>query len=331
MIDNGSVPNLQSRLLWIDALCIDQQNVFERNHQVQQMGAIYKNATQVLAWLGDSHHIVEFLDTLEHADANAFKQYDPLIWHATAFCRHKYWQRAWITQEVSLARDLCLVASNGRNINRVAHLHSLKSNLSLFLAQVNQDFPEVQWQALDDLTSCQSRYGLIENLWRYRKKQCQDRRDLVYSLFSISDLPPKARVDYNLQTSELASQLIRSLGDDLCLCYVRMTLQSLKVAMHSPGDNDKPFAILHINPTGSAESSQCTVCGWDHLENPDPGQMALKRAELSDPSVETWRYCLCCARHHSILHNSRNEEIRNGHIVISRRRSTGKITLSELP
>lgn len=38
--------------LWIDALCIDQKNVDERNHQVSHMGDIYLRAKRVVAWLG---------------------------------------------------------------------------------------------------------------------------------------------------------------------------------------------------------------------------------------------------------------------------------------
>lgn len=36
------------RSLWIDALCIDQTNTSELNHQVRQMGMIYRSACQVL-------------------------------------------------------------------------------------------------------------------------------------------------------------------------------------------------------------------------------------------------------------------------------------------
>jgi Heterokaryon incompatibility protein (HET) len=39
-------------VLWIDALCINQADVFERNHQVQLMRSIFSNATKVIAWLG---------------------------------------------------------------------------------------------------------------------------------------------------------------------------------------------------------------------------------------------------------------------------------------
>lgn len=40
------------RHLWVDAVCIDQANVKERNHQVAQMGTIYANASRVVVWLG---------------------------------------------------------------------------------------------------------------------------------------------------------------------------------------------------------------------------------------------------------------------------------------
>lgn len=48
------VLNDTSAYYWVDAICIDQDNVVEKNHQVQQMGDVYKAADQVLCWLGDS-------------------------------------------------------------------------------------------------------------------------------------------------------------------------------------------------------------------------------------------------------------------------------------
>jgi hypothetical protein len=41
-----------ARRLWVDAICIDQQNVEERTRQVQYMRLIYKHATQSIVWLG---------------------------------------------------------------------------------------------------------------------------------------------------------------------------------------------------------------------------------------------------------------------------------------
>ncbi|KAH8716724.1 heterokaryon incompatibility protein-domain-containing protein, partial [Phaeosphaeriaceae sp. PMI808] len=41
-------------ILWVDALCINQEDTNERNQQVQMMARIYKSAQEVIAWLGKS-------------------------------------------------------------------------------------------------------------------------------------------------------------------------------------------------------------------------------------------------------------------------------------
>lgn len=40
-------------LIWIDAVCINQNDVVERNAQVARMAEIYSNAVRVLVWLGE--------------------------------------------------------------------------------------------------------------------------------------------------------------------------------------------------------------------------------------------------------------------------------------
>ncbi|KAH6680930.1 heterokaryon incompatibility, partial [Halenospora varia] len=42
----------RTRVLWTDAICIDQESYSERNHQLAQIGTIYRSTTKVLAWLG---------------------------------------------------------------------------------------------------------------------------------------------------------------------------------------------------------------------------------------------------------------------------------------
>ena len=43
----------ETRTLWIDALCINQEDTAERNAQVPRMYTIYSKARTVLAWLGE--------------------------------------------------------------------------------------------------------------------------------------------------------------------------------------------------------------------------------------------------------------------------------------
>ncbi|PVH77983.1 HET-domain-containing protein [Cadophora sp. DSE1049] len=41
------------RILWVDAISINQGDVKERNHQVEMMGQIYARAWRVVVWLGE--------------------------------------------------------------------------------------------------------------------------------------------------------------------------------------------------------------------------------------------------------------------------------------
>lgn len=60
-------PRDQCLVIWIDFLCIDQNNTEEKSWQVELMKDIYQQATKVFAWLGpadsDSDHVMEFLNT----------------------------------------------------------------------------------------------------------------------------------------------------------------------------------------------------------------------------------------------------------------------------
>lgn len=44
----------KTRILWVDAVCINQNNVIERNSQVQLMGQIYEGSLHGLIWLGEA-------------------------------------------------------------------------------------------------------------------------------------------------------------------------------------------------------------------------------------------------------------------------------------
>ena len=46
-----------SSTFWIDAICINQQDITERNKQVALMGIIYRAASRVTVWLGEESHL----------------------------------------------------------------------------------------------------------------------------------------------------------------------------------------------------------------------------------------------------------------------------------
>jgi hypothetical protein len=51
----------EDRVLWIDAICIDQNHYKERNHQVRHMASIYREAERVIFWLGSSTYETDLL------------------------------------------------------------------------------------------------------------------------------------------------------------------------------------------------------------------------------------------------------------------------------
>lgn len=56
----------ERRILWIDALCINQQDKRERGHQVDLMSSIYSRARVVHVWLGsENENVSEAFDLLE--------------------------------------------------------------------------------------------------------------------------------------------------------------------------------------------------------------------------------------------------------------------------
>lgn len=57
----------QGRWLWVDAICIDQRDVLERNQQVAMMRDIYMKAETVLIWLGeDGPHSAEAIQMIQN-------------------------------------------------------------------------------------------------------------------------------------------------------------------------------------------------------------------------------------------------------------------------
>lgn len=52
-LPNPTIENPKPLKLWIDALCIDQNNDSERSSQVRMMGSIYENCKKLRIWLGE--------------------------------------------------------------------------------------------------------------------------------------------------------------------------------------------------------------------------------------------------------------------------------------
>ncbi|KAI0552995.1 heterokaryon incompatibility protein-domain-containing protein [Xylaria curta] len=103
----------EKRIIWVDSICIDQENHKERSHQVQMMSRIYTRAKNVCIWLGtddgDSDAAIKFIKS----EVLDFKNFDTICsdkkyahkWRALMMLMQRPWfSRRWMIQEISLAR-----------------------------------------------------------------------------------------------------------------------------------------------------------------------------------------------------------------------------------
>ncbi len=112
------------RRLWIDAVCIDQGSVAERNHQLGLMTRIYSGAGRVVAYLGerggDSDAAMDWIREVDepsdfdepprHDEPPRVAQPDPAM--MVALLGRAWFGRVWVIQEVAAARDAVVVCGD---------------------------------------------------------------------------------------------------------------------------------------------------------------------------------------------------------------------------
>lgn len=115
-----------ARILWADAVCINQEDLEERGQQVRLMASIFSSANHVVAWLGKDDGDVNAVSTLIQNTAMSIREqlespggsenipevlpddlvlYDHPTWTSLAkmLCR-PFFSRCWIVQEICLAK-----------------------------------------------------------------------------------------------------------------------------------------------------------------------------------------------------------------------------------
>lgn len=128
--------------LWIDAVCINQEDIPERNSQVQMMGSIYRSAATTISWLGpddsDSEIAMKVMRDIfpkvndsvrkqdlfawldpeqtnlwqrnsQSADRNNFTSGNKFWDSCKEMLSRAYFSRSWITQELVLSRNVVVL------------------------------------------------------------------------------------------------------------------------------------------------------------------------------------------------------------------------------
>jgi Heterokaryon incompatibility protein (HET) len=230
-----------TRILWADAVCINQLDNKERTHQVTQMGAIYSHANTVCVWLGlsdaSSETAFEFLKQeaiLKDVRAGMIKY--PSHWEDVArLCQRPYWERLWVTQEIILAKKIVVHCGNStlpweplsvtlrafrrlrmfarhestqemRFTDELSFAQAMKSSHAATITEQREDHLNyIFYKELESL-----RPSIVSLVLIHQHSKCVDVRDKIYALHGFA--PTCCRmtipVDYDCSAYVLCSRLL---------------------------------------------------------------------------------------------------------------------------
>ncbi|KAI0117829.1 ankyrin and HET domain-containing protein [Nemania sp. FL0031] len=232
------------RVLWADAICINQEDHDELAGQVSIMGSIYRNATQVVTYIGperdDSSTAIAFSMRLydyvcERRDGITTSYRCPPAsdprWAALRALILRTWSsRCWCAQEFILNRNLIMMCGT-------VTLPTWYLIPDIVQMVVNRELPIFALPAKDEdsqsLTECLRMLGAIrdlvvdsgvklslgELLLRAHPFQATDPRDKIYSVLGLAADHDEMGVvvDYNCRTEDLyisiATKIIQKMSD----------------------------------------------------------------------------------------------------------------------
>lgn len=230
----------QSVTLWIDAICINQDDHEEKQKQVQLMREIYLCSNRLTVWLGSPSedtrlafaamlYILQGDDLkLPYLDGDSRRALNSLF-------DRPLWTRIWIIQEIILgtmfSNGSAAILQCGDFIAPMPAFWEVIHRISNYQIENRQHFPSVErivglWvlrksiegpsgeQNLDQLLSGRSFDSaptLLELMAEYRQHKASDARDKVYGLLGISqtedDFCRSIIVNYEAPASNLYSRV----------------------------------------------------------------------------------------------------------------------------
>jgi hypothetical protein len=202
-------------VLWVDAVCINQGDLAERNSQVRNIPKTYTEASSVIVWLGtdspkkDARRCLDFFGRLARliADGNAEQQPDASwrrrfeinrmvstflddITHATPiiipFLERPWFRRRWIVQEVVLAKEVvlhCGTSSIPWPDFELAMIELFENDKGLFSAEHRTTMRTMTRMRHADAGA--RRQVPLDTLAEFSSFVCANPRDRLYALYGV--------------------------------------------------------------------------------------------------------------------------------------------------
>ncbi|KAI0868016.1 HET-domain-containing protein [Hypoxylon argillaceum] len=207
----------ETLVLWVDAVCIDQTNISERNSQVGNIPQIYAGAFSVLVWLGiDDVHFSGRLSTAKGKPAarsaswrkrfkinqivSAFLGIRPPRPIALLLSR-PWFKRRWIIQEVVLAKDVsvhCGWASIPWSMFQTDLTELYENDMGGFSYE-HRTVLRTMSHIRNANSGAKSQFPL-DTLVEFEMFLCADPRDRLYALYGVMKKWFPGSADKNVQT-----------------------------------------------------------------------------------------------------------------------------------
>lgn len=203
--------------VWIDAVCIDQEDKHERNNQVSYMGDVFSKATRVCIWFGEDNSVAEpalgsvrtLLETMDptlpdrlktpHSGSNKSPPLstDPRKlstysgWPSVySLYANRWFTRAWVIQEVALAKQALCYQGNypsAVDFDEVALVATYLYERRHLLPKNPKKSAQTGFEnAATILTLRRHRSQKLASLLRVVYTfNCEDPHDMVYSILGL--------------------------------------------------------------------------------------------------------------------------------------------------
>ncbi|PSN68810.1 HET-domain-containing protein [Corynespora cassiicola Philippines] len=263
---------VQPKFIWIDQVCINQDDLDERNEQVRVMGEVYKSASRVIVWLGQKTDF-DFtnIDVPGPYGLDTVIKDSMTVCHWIQLCamfRRQWFQRSWVCQEIVLAKQL-VVALGDQTFT-----WPMLQALTKFAREIIEPlkFADIKhfsgstllFSTLDNARTAFQNVGYMRirsmpQVFLYLK--CSDPRDKIYGLLGcIEPIFPADFVDYRKPTNEVfrdAARIMFERGGSLStMCYSPgMTEQSSGFPSWTPDWSSAGFTLLDVLPEMDFQAS----------------------------------------------------------------------------
>lgn len=180
--------------VWIDAICINQEDDREKGLQVQRMGDIYREADKVIAWLGihDDESVALFkwinIARRDGIVLNDTTQIPPRLDAAlNDLANRPYFTRMWVVQEFALGRKVGLMCGDDfvdpDPLSELFYRYACTEKAGRFAPAASL----VMLKQVRDIQRQGVRHGLIDLIIYVNSVYIQDNRNAMHA-FHSSDM-----------------------------------------------------------------------------------------------------------------------------------------------